>query len=238
MRVLAIVHQEDAGPGVFGEELPAQGVELECWRVPEEPEPPRDAGSYGAVMTFGGAMHIDQADRHEWLVREQDLLRELIDRGTPLLGACLGAQLLCAAGGGEVTRMREPEIGWVDVDVDDPGDPLMGPLAPRFSAFEWHSYACEPPPGSVVLARSEQCAQAFRIGEAAWGIQFHAEVSTADAAKWIAEWRTDEDAVRIGLDADALRAETDDAIAAWNDLGRAMAGRFIEAAAANRSSLA
>ena len=58
---------------------------------------------------------------------------------------------------------------------------------------------------------SELCAQAFRIGEAAWGIQFHAEVSAADAAKWIDEWRTDEDAVRIGLDADALRAETDEA---------------------------
>ena len=108
MRVLAIVHQEDAGPGVFGEEISAQGVELEFWRVPEEPDPPREPREYGAVMTFGGAMHIDQADRHEWLVREQELLRELIDRGTPLLGACLGAQLLCAAAGGVVTRMPSP----------------------------------------------------------------------------------------------------------------------------------
>lgn len=232
MRVLAIVHQEDAGPGVFGEELSAQGVELDCWRVPEEPGPPREADSYGAVMTFGGAMHIDQDDRHAWLARETELLRELIERGTPLLGACLGAQLLCAAAGGEVTRMREPEIGWVEVEVDDPDDPLVGPLAPSFSAFEWHSYACEPPPGSVVLARSEQCAQAFRIGEAAWGIQFHAEVSTADAAKWIAEWRTDPDAVRIGLDADALREETQVELTAWHDLGRGLAGRFLEAAAA------
>ena len=231
MRVLAIVHQEDAGPGVFADELSAQGVELEFWRVPEEPGPPREPPEYGAVMTFGGAMHIDQADRHEWLVREQELLRELIDRGTPLLGACLGAQLLCAAAGGEVTRMREPEIGWVDVEVGDADDPLVGPLAPLFSAFEWHSYACEPPAGSAVLARSEQCAQAFRIGDAAWGIQFHAEVSTADAAHWIDDWRSDEDAVRIGLDVEALRAETDEAIAGWNGLGRAMAGRFLEAAA-------
>ena len=106
MRVLAIVHQEDAGPGVFAEALAAQGVELECWLVPDEPDPPRDMGDYGAVMTFGGAMHIDQDDRHAWLAQERELLRELIDRGTPLLGACLGAQLLCAAAGGRVTRMR------------------------------------------------------------------------------------------------------------------------------------
>ena len=231
MRVLAIVHQEDAGPGVFAEELSAQGVELEYWHVPEKDDLPPDAHDYGAVMAFGGAMHIDQHDRHAWLVREKELLRELIDRGTPLLGACLGAQLLCAAAGGEVTRMREPEIGWVGVEVIDPGDPLVGPLAPSFSAFEWHSYACEPPAGSVVLARSEQCAQAFRIGEAAWGIQFHAEVSTADAAHWIDDWRSDEDAVRIGLDAEALRVETDATIPGWNEIGRAMAGRFLEAAA-------
>ncbi len=128
--------------------------------------------------------------------------------------------------------MREPEIGWVDVEVTDSGDPLVGPLAPSFSAFEWHSYACEPPPGSAVLATSEQCAQAFRIGDAAWGIQFHAEVSTADAAHWIDDWRSDEDAVRIGLDVERLRIETDGAIAGWNELGRAMAGRFLTAAAA------
>ena len=231
MRVLAIVHQEDAGPGVFADELNAQGVEIAYWRVPEQEEVPHNLHDYGAVLTFGGAMHIDQDDRHAWLVREKELLRDLIDRGTPLLGACLGAQLLCAAAGGEVTRMREPEIGWVDVEVTDPSDPLVGPLAPSFSAFEWHSYACEPPAGSVVLARSEQCAQAFRIGEAAWGVQFHAEVSTADAANWIADWRSDEDAVRIGLDAEALRVETDAAIAGWNEIGRAMAGRFLEAAA-------
>ena len=229
MRVLAIVHQEDAGPGVFGDELSAQGVELECWRVPEEPDPPRDPGGYGAVMTFGGAMHIDQADRHEWLVREQELLRELIDDGTPLLGACLGAQLLCAAAGGTVTRMPDPEIGWFQVTVEAPADPLVGPLAPSFPAFEWHSYRCELPPGSEILASSERCAQAFRIGDAAWGIQFHAEVSTADAAKWIADWHTDEDAVRIGLDAEALRAETAVELPAWQALGRGLAGRFLAA---------
>ena len=124
--------------------------------------------------------------------------------------------------------MPEPEIGWFEVEVSDPDDPLVGPLAPSFAAFEWHSYGCEPPPGSAILARSELCAQAFRIGEAAWGIQFHAEVSAADAAKWIAEWRTDEDAVRIGLDADALREETEAELPAWQELGRGLAGRFLE----------
>ncbi len=237
MRVLAIIHQSDAGPGVFAEELHAQGVELDRWRIPDQGDPVPELSAYDAVMSFGGAMHIDQADRHAWLEREREILRELIARGTPLLGSCLGAQLLCVAAGGEVRRMREPEIGWVEVEVTPEGadDPLVGALAPSFSAFEWHTYACVPPEEGVVMARSEQCAQTFRIGERAWGIQFHPEVSVADAYGWIDDWRSDEDAVRIGLDVERLRAETDAAISRWNEVGRAICGRFLEAAAAART---
>ncbi len=78
VRTLAIVHQDDAGPGVFAQELASQGVALDRWRVPEQENPPADPRSYDAVMTFGGAMHVDQADRHAWIAREKALLRELI----------------------------------------------------------------------------------------------------------------------------------------------------------------
>ncbi|MGZ8622246.1 MAG: type 1 glutamine amidotransferase [Solirubrobacterales bacterium] len=237
MRALAIVHQEDAGPGVFAEELAAQGVRLDTWRIPDQADPPPDLADYEAVMTFGGAMHIDQADRHDWLEREKEILQDLVGSGTPLLGACLGAQLLCVAAGGTVERMREPEIGWVDVEVTAEGanDPLVGSLGPAFSAFGWHSYACVPPEGGAVMARSEQCAQVFTVGERAWGVQFHAEVSVRDANHWIDDWRSDEDAVRIGLDVERLQAETDAAIAGWNVLGRALCGRFLDAVAATRA---
>ncbi len=237
MRALAIVHQEDAGPGVFADELASQGVRLDTWRIPDKADPPPDLADYDAVMTFGGAMHIDQADRHGWLEREKEILRDLIEGGTPLLGACLGAQLLCVAAGGEVERMREPEIGWVDVEVTAEGtdDALMGSLTSGISAFGWHSYACVPPTGSVVVARSEQCAQVFRVGERAWGIQFHAEVSETDANLWLDDWRSDEEAVRIGLDVDRLRSETAAAISGWNEFGRALCGRFLDAIAATRA---
>jgi GMP synthase-like glutamine amidotransferase len=229
VRALAIVHEAEAGPGVFSDSFAAQGVELEEWRIPEAPEPPGELASYGAVMTFGGAMHVDQVDRHQWIRREEELLRELIDRGTPLLGACLGAQLLCEAVGGSVTHMVEPEIGWYEIEVTDSGDPLVGALAPRFTGFEWHSYECVPPAGTEVVARSDACVQAFRIGSA-WGIQFHSEVSVADANHWIDHWDDDADAVRIGLDHEALRAETNPRMDAWNEVGRGIAARFLEAA--------
>jgi GMP synthase-like glutamine amidotransferase len=230
MRVLAISHQRDAGPGVFAEAAAAAaGTTLEEWYADESPEPPSDPLSYDAVMTFGGSMHADQVDRHPWLAAEKDLLRELLRRGTPVLGVCLGSQLLAEAAGGQAVRASEPEIGWFEIAVNDDGaaDPVLGPLAPRFEGFEWHSYECRLPDDATILASTPVCVQAYRIGERAWGIQFHAEVTAADAARWIDEYQVDEDAVRIGVDPARLGPETEAKIEAWNQLGRELCARWI-----------
>jgi GMP synthase (glutamine-hydrolysing) len=231
MRALAIVHQRDAGPGVFAAAAAARGVGLDTWHpAEEEPRPPLP--SYGAVLSFGGAMHADQEDRHPWLAEEKGLLARLIAAGTPLLGVCLGSQLLAEAGGGAARRAPEPEIGWREVELTAEGtrDPLLGVLPPRLETFQWHSYEVGIPPGGVELARSPVCTQAYRIGERAWGIQFHAEVSAEDAAAWIRDYRSDEDAVRIGLDPEALAEETAAKISAWNRTGRAICERFLDLA--------
>lgn len=231
MRVLAISHQRDAGPGVFADAVEAGGHRLDTWHVAELGDPPDDPLDYDAVMTFGGAMHPDQEDAHAWLAPEKALLRDLLARGTPLLGVCLGSQLLAEAAGGRAVRAREPEIGWFEVEVTETGssDPVLGPLAPRFEAFEWHSYTVELPQGAAILARTPVCVQGFRVGEAAWGIQFHAEVTAADARRWIDDYDTDEDAVRIGVDPERLAAETEPRLAAFNQLGRDLCGRWLAA---------
>jgi GMP synthase (glutamine-hydrolysing) len=233
MRALAIVHQRDAGPGVFADATAAEGVELDHWYRAESDEPPGEMGDYGAVLTFGGAMHADQEDRHTWIAEEKTLLGELLESGMPLLGVCLGSQLLAAAAGGAVRRAREPEIGWYEVEVTSEAadDPLLGPLAPSFEAFEWHSYEFDLPPGAKALARTPVCLQAYRLGPVAWGIQFHAEVSAADAESWVDDYRNDEDAVRMRLDHETLRSQTRERIGAQNELGRALCERFLAVAA-------
>lgn len=234
MRVLAIVHQPDAGPGVFADELRQRGVELDEWMLSERGTgPPREIVDYDAVLTFGGAMHPDQEDRHPWLRFEKDFLAAMLDDGMPLLAVCLGNQVLADAAGGIARRASRPEIGWFEVEVTDEGaaDPLIGPLAPSFTAFQWHSYEAVPPDGSAILARSPVCAQAYRIGERAWGIQFHAEVTAFDVSKWIDDYRSDEDAMRIGIGPDALREETERRMGDWNRLGREVCGRFLDAIA-------
>ena len=232
MRALAIVYQRDAGAGVFADAIAARGVGLDPW-MRTETGAPRDPASYDAVLTFGGSMHADQEDLHPWLRADKALLAELLERRVPLLCLCLGAQLLAEAAGAPPSRSREPEIGWRDVTLtaEAADDPLLAPLGPRFEAFEWHSYEFPLPAGATPLAHSDACLQAFRIGDVAWGLQFHAEVSAEDAAAWIDDYRSDEDAVRIGLDPEALRAETRARIGAWNELGRGLCQRFLDAAA-------
>jgi GMP synthase (glutamine-hydrolysing) len=232
MRALAVVHQPDAGPGVFADEMRERGVELDRWMLSERGTgPPREIAEYDAVLTFGGAMHADQEDRHPWLRFEKDFLAAMLDDGMPILAVCLGTQVLADAAGGAVRRLDEPEIGWFEIEVTDEGasDPLIGPLAPSFTGFQWHSYEGVPPQGAAILARTPACPQAYRIGDRAWGIQFHAEVSAADASHWIEDYDSDEDAVRIGIDPERLRAETEPRIEEWNGLGRELCGRFVDA---------
>jgi GMP synthase (glutamine-hydrolysing) len=231
MRTLAIVHQPDAGPGVFAEEMRARGVELDEWMLSERGAgPPREIADYDAVLTFGGAMHADQEDRHPWLRFEKDFLAAMLEDGMPVMAVCLGGQLLAEAAGGVARRLDEPEIGWFEVEVTEEGaaDPVIGPLAPSFTGFQWHSYQAVLPEGATILARNRVCTQAYRVGEQAWGIQFHAEVSAADVGHWIDGYQVDEDAVRIGVDPEKLRKETEPRIGDWNRLGRELCGRFLD----------
>ena len=230
LRALAIVHQDDAGPGVFAEAFADAGVRLDEWMISTAADPPAEPASYEAVAIFGGAMHADESDRHPWLTGEKALLADLLERGTPLLGVCLGSQLLAEAAGAEVRRAPTPEIGWHEVTLERAaaGDPVLGFLPQRFTAFGWHSYEASLPPGATSLAHSDLCLQAYRAGESAWGIQFHAEVSPADLEHWTVNFEEDPDAIAIGLDPEALARRNAKEIGRWNDIGRALCGSFCD----------
>ncbi len=234
MRALAIVHQPDAGPGVFAQAVGDSGWELEAWPITEGLDPPEDPLRFDAVFTFGASAHADQEAHHPWMAAEKAVLESLLHAGRPLLGVCLGAQLVAEAAGAPARRASEPEIGWYDVRVTEDGsrDPLIGPLAPGFTAFQWHSYECLLPPGAVALATSPVCLQAYRIGQLVWGIQFHAEVVQDDALAWIEAYGSDPDALALGVDPDGLRAQSAEAMEGWNELGRGLCRRFLEASAA------
>lgn len=221
MRVLAVVHQADAGAGVFGD--------FPTW-VPSDGLPPDD---FDALMVFGASIHADEEDGHPWLAAEKAFLREQLERGTPILGVCLGSQLLAEAAGAPPYRADEPEIGWYEIEITEAGqaDPLVGPLAPSVELFEWHHYNAPLPPGAVELARTPACVQAFRIeGKPAWGLQFHAEVTRENLFAWLDDWDNSE-AVETSLDPERIRSESELRIEGQNEIGRRLAERFLAEAA-------
>jgi GMP synthase (glutamine-hydrolysing) len=224
MKVLALTHGDTVGPGVFEDAVRADGHELLEWQVPTRGVPPDEVRA-DAVIVFGGAMHPDEDERHGWLAPELGYLNQQLERDTPLLGVCLGAQLIARAAGAEVFRASKPEIGWLPVERTDAGsaDPIAGALPERFEAFQWHHYTHGLPPGAVELARSPVCTQAFRLGSA-WGVQFHPEVRAAQVEAWLAEEPADVP------EPQAFLAATRERIDAWNELGRRLCAAFLRAA--------
>jgi GMP synthase (glutamine-hydrolysing) len=227
VKVLSVVHQVDAGSGVFGAVAERQGEVVE-W-MPVQGPPPE--GPFDAVMIFGGGMHPDQEDEHPWLHGEKELIGGWLDGGTPLLATCLGAELLAESAGSRPERMPGPQIGWHESELtpDAAGDPVLGRLPGSFVGFQWHSYATPLPAGATALARNGDAGgvDAFRIGDA-WGLQFHAEVTAEIVRGWLDRYREDEDAVRIRLDPEPILLETRERIEEWNALGERIAGAFLD----------
>ena len=226
MRVLSVVHGPTVPGGVFDQVVEAAGNELERWVVPlgGAPHPP---AAYDAVMVFGGAMHPDQDEHFGWLEREATFLRNALEEDVPVVGVCLGAQMLARAAGAWVAPARSAEIGWFEVELTPEGraDPVLGVLPPRTEAFQWHHYTFGIPDGGTELARSEVCTQGVRLGRRAWGLQFHAEVTLPMVQSWVAE-----DSNELPVAAEAFLAETEARIEGWNELGRKLCAAFLETA--------
>jgi GMP synthase (glutamine-hydrolysing) len=140
-----------------------------------------------------------------------------------VLGVCLGGQLVAKAAGAWVGRASEPEIGWHEVELTPAAarDPLFARLPQRFEALQWHYYAFAVPEGATELARSPFCSQAFRLGDLAWGVQFHPEVTLAMVEQWL------EEPEEVDFDREALRSETYERIEEWNALGRELCAGFL-----------
>ncbi len=222
--VLAVQNDPDSGPARLADWFAEEGVRLVV--VPGDEVPDSPAG-FDGVLLLGGGLMPDEDARAPWLPRERALTAAAVADGVPLLGICLGGQLLAhVAGGTVVADSGRPEHGSVAIRrlPGSEGDALLGSLPAEFPAVEHHRDEITAlPPGAVHLATSATCPhQAFRVGECAWGLQFHPEAAADRLARWDPERLAAE-----GFDLAALRVAADAAEPESETAARALLRAFV-----------
>lgn len=234
MRVLSVVHDDSptGGGGLFERIVVERGDRLDRWFTANGDAAPDDPAAWDAIMVFGGVQHPDSDADHAWLAGETAFIESALTSGVPLLGVCLGAQLVARAAGARVGPARRSEVGWhaVEVDAAATGDPVLGVLPREITAFQWHYYGFDIPAGAVGLASSPAANQAFRLGDRAWGVQFHPEVDLEMLEDWLEEG-SDE----LEQPVEVVRDETARYLATWNEQGRALCSAFLDTASRLRS---
>lgn len=186
MSVLVFEHSPAEGAAQLGAALQRYGRRLSRIRLYRgEPVPP-GLGEVDGVISMGGPMNVDQADRYPWITDEMRYLKAAHEASVPVVGVCLGAQFIAAALGGKVAAMSRPEIGWEPVDLTFPGvtDPVYAGIAGRSVQFHIHGQeVAELPAGATPLASSSCCRnQAFSVGQTTYAFQYHFEWSRDDLA--------------------------------------------------------
>ncbi len=185
MVVVVLQHVAVEGPGRIASALVRGGHTPRVVRLDRgEPVPVGPAGLDGLVV-LGGPMGVADTATHPHLTAEMDLLADCVDADVPVLGVCLGSQLLAAALGADVRASGSLELGWLPVQhlAAAADDPLLRPLPDPFAALHWHGDVLDLPSGGVPLACSDATPlQAFRVGDRAYGLLFHLEAEPTQVA--------------------------------------------------------
>lgn len=170
------------------------------------------ADQLAGLIVLGGPMNVDQTGQYPYLAHELEWIRESLQVQLPILGLCLGSQLLAKSLGAEVRPNARKEIGWYTIDPtsEAANDPLFQSIDQGTTVFQWHGDTFDLPDGAVQLARSEACEQqAFRYGDCAWGLQFHLEVTGEMVHQWL---EVDENCAEVAelpeIDPDEIRLRT------------------------------
>lgn len=201
-RLLVFQHVPHEGLGTIADSLATAGLGYRTLMTAQGRPSFPPVRSLSGLIVMGGPMGVYEADRYPFLMRERDYIRKVIDAKKPVLGICLGAQLVARALGARVYPNREKEIGWYRVRLTPAGqkDPLMkgGPVSPW--VFQWHGDTFDLPRGARLLASSALCKnQAFRFGSNVYGLQYHLEVDKAMVLEWLSQPGAKKELSALGL---------------------------------------
>jgi GMP synthase (glutamine-hydrolysing) len=187
-RILVFQHAAYEPLGSLHPLLKKAGFRIRYANFARDPEQLVSMEGYDGLVVLGGHMGVYESTKYPHLLREMECIRQAIDNEKPVLGICLGAQLIAAALGAPVQIGEKPEIGWHDVELTDDGraDPVTNQMQSREKIFQWHGDYFQVPQGATWLAKSSSCPfQAFRYGKSVYGFQFHLEVDKKMIMRWL-----------------------------------------------------
>ncbi len=234
MRKLLVYQHVPFEPlGTLDAQFRAAGFRIRYVNFSRLVEASPDVGRYHGLVVLGGPMSVNELDRYPHLSVEIESIRQAVDAGIPVLGICLGAQLIASALGARIRRNPVKEIGWFEVSPTPAGmeDALFSKFDGTEKIFQWHGDTFALPHGAQHLAESDACAnQAFRVGERVYGVQFHLEADQALIRRWLTTSVHVRELAKIGSSVDPSRilADTTRYIDRATDLSKAFFGEFIE----------
>jgi GMP synthase-like glutamine amidotransferase len=196
--ILAIKHIDIEGPGFIQEYLDASN-DLRILDLSRGDSLPGNLSGIEGIISLGGPMNAYEEDKYPFLKDEDRLLKKAVNEQVPVLGICLGAQLLAKACGARVMRAEEKEIGFYGINITEEGksDLLFSGLPSQLKVFQWHEDTFEIPSGASLLARGASCRnQAFRIGKNVYGLQFHLEATLDMIESWVARYKGSADMLK------------------------------------------
>lgn len=228
---IVLRHTQAEGLGLLANALRDLGVHNRYLDVPRGDALPKDVRSVGGVIVLGGPMGAYESDQHGFLKTETAFIEKAIEAGRPVLGVCLGAQLIAQVLGARVYPGERREVGWAPVELTEDGkdDPLFAGLGDAFTVFHLHGDTYELPPDAVNLARSplyEQ--QAFRWGDTVYGFQFHLEFTEPMVARLLTEPQSQRFVADAGVDPQRLLAETPQRVAGLADVAPEVFRRYFQ----------
>jgi GMP synthase (glutamine-hydrolysing) len=232
-RIMVFQHVAAEPLGTLDPLIRRRGHRIRFVNFEREPDAQPNLDRYRGLIVLGGPMNVDEQRRHPHLATELRAIERALSQDKPVLGICLGAQLLAHVLGAKVERHARPEIGWYLLETTAAGrsDPVLSPLGQQAPVFQWHGRRFEVPADAVHLARTESCEpQAFRYGERAYGFQFHLEMDMPLIERWLANphYRRELEASGLGHGPEAIRKASRDHIGGMQAAAERVFERFLD----------
>lgn len=232
-KVLVFQHVAAEPLGTLDPMIRDRGHRIRYVNFHREPDARPDISRYNALIVLGGPQMPDQCDIYPHLTIEMRCIEAALKRDIPVLGICLGAQLLACTLGGGVQALPRWEIGWYDLKptAQTAADPLFCGLVQPHPVFQWHGYTFDIPAGGTHLARSDSCEnQAFRYGANAYGLQFHLELDERLINRWLnhPQYQEDLNTAGRGQDVATIRQQTHKLIGQSVALSYELFGQFLK----------